>query len=73
MFPSRDIEFPKNMRFSHLSLDMSVFLEIQYLVKKTFFRAENFRVFQLQVGLSVGEISGRNTVIRFVGVYRDIG
>ena len=35
--------------------------------------SRKFRVFLLQVGLSVGKISGRNTVIRFVGGYRAIG
>ncbi len=52
---------------------ISRFLEIQSLEKETFFRAENFRAFYLQLDLSVGKISGRNTVIRFVGVYQAIG
>ncbi len=51
---------------------MSRFLETQYLMKETFFWAEVFRTFYLQVGLLVDKISGRNIVISAFGRYHAI-
>ncbi len=35
--------------------------------------AEIFRTIYSQIDLSVGKISDRNTVIRFIGIHHDIG
>jgi hypothetical protein len=45
-----------------------IHVALQYLGKETFFWAEIFKAFYPQIDLSVDKISGRNTVIWFIGI-----
>ncbi len=54
-------------------LEFSVFLGLKYLEKGILILAEIFRTFYSQIDLFMGKISGRNTVIRFIGIYHAQG
>jgi len=54
-------------------LEFPVFRDLNISGREHSFLAETFRAVYSHINLTVSEISGRNTVIRFVGIYETVG